>query len=367
VAPKSLARFVSRPSPAPLRAALPANHDVARAVLPLTFEDELAIIRFDDMTAFSRLWAHAVADGTVRLSSPLPVHHEEPRAATLIIGTDRFPAQRLRALDAARVDVELLPSPALLNCIARHARSLHAGRPILLPDGVTRSSHRFETALDVQFTDVPHLAERYAADISKGGLFVACTPQPELRSRLTLRMSLPQGPVVEVPVEVVHREVSGPSPGVGVQFVGPTAEVMKPIVALLEQYQGRRPRVLVIDDEAIWRSTLSRVLTSMGVDVVLAKDGREGLNRLTDLLFELDLVVLDLHMPIIDGRGLLERVRRHGNETGLRLFLFSAASPEELRALGEEALANAVFSKLDPLQSLVKRLATELGRPEPTV
>jgi len=217
----------------------------------------------------------------------------------------------------------------------------------------------------VQFTDVPHLAERYAADISHGGLFVTCTPQPDLQRELTLRMRLPNGPTLELPVEVVHRVVNGPSPGVGVRFLGPTRQLLAPIERLIESYQARKQKVLVIDDEAIWRQTVGRVLEPMGVEVVYARDGREGLERLTDLLFELDLVVLDLHMPHMDGRGLLERVRRHGNETGLRLFLFSAANPEELRALGEESLANAIFSKLDPLEHLVKRLADELGRPPP--
>jgi CheY-like chemotaxis protein len=362
----AVATFVSRPSPTP-SVSRPAA-DGPRATLELAYDDDgRATATFPSMEAFAQLWAHAVTDGCLRLSQPIPPRADLPYPLTLHLGDDRFPAQRLKPMDPARSIVELLPSPALLTCIARHAREHHAGRPVLKPDGVSRQADRFETALDVQFTDVPHLAERYAADISRGGLFVACTPQPELHRQLTLRMKLPMGHTLEVPVQIVHRVTDGASPGVGVQFVGPTEEVLRPIQNLLQKYAERRPRVLVIDDEAIWRSTIARVLEPMGVDVVLAKDGREGLVKLTDLLFELDLVVLDLHMPHIDGRGLLERVRRHGNETGLRLFLFSAAGPDELKALGEEHLANAIFSKLDPLDSLVRRLSLELGRPPPSL
>lgn len=364
MASKSVATFISRPSPTPSSPrGLPVEGP--RATLPLSFDDEVAVGRFDDMETFARLWAHAITDGALKLEVPLEKRLESPVGCTLLIGDDRFPAQRLKILDDTRTVVELLPSPALLTCIARHAREHHAGRPAQQPAGVARRAERFETALDVQFTDVPHLAERYATDISRGGLFVACTPQPELQRHLPLRITLPTGEKLEVPVVVVQRITQGAEPGVGVQFVGSTEPVLHAIQALLQKYEKRRPRVLVIDDEAIWRSTITKVLEPMGVDVVTAKDGREGLNTLTDLLFELDLVVLDLHMPYIDGRGLLERVRRHGNETGLRLFLFSAASPDELRALGEESLANAIFSKLDPIDSLVKRLAFELGRPTP--
>lgn len=362
---KSVATFISRPSPVPGPARGVHHEQGPRAVLPITFHEDTAVARFDSMESFAKLWAHAITDGSLRLEVPLPRNLESPVGCTLLIGDDRFPAQRLKVMDETRAMVELMPSPALLTCIARHAREQHEGRPVPRPPGVIRLADRFETALDVQFIDVPHLAERFASDISRGGLFVACTPQPPLSQTLTLHMKLPDGQRLDVPVQVIHRVTQGPTPGVGVQFVGPHEEVFKPIEALLSKYETRKPKVLVIDDEAIWRSTIARVLEPMGVEVVLAKDGREGLNRLTDLLFELDLVVLDLHMPYMDGRGLLERVRRHGNETGLRLFLFSAANPEELRALGEESLANAIFSKLDPLENMVKRLAFELGKPAP--
>lgn len=343
----------------------PAMPEGPRATLELNLDGDTPSSRFHDMEHFARLWAHAITDGALKLEVPLPKHLDSPVGCTLLIGDDRFPAQRLKVLDETRKVVELLPSPALLTCIARHARERHSGRPVQQPPGVARSTNRFETALDVQFTDVPHLAERYAADISHGGLFVACTPQPDLQRELTLRMNLPNGPTLEVPVEVVHRVTNGPAPGVGVRFLGPTRQVLDPIEKLIASYQSRKQKVLVVDDEAIWRQTVAKVLEPMGVEVVFARDGREGLEKLTDLLFELDLVVLDLHMPHLDGRGLLERVRRHGNETGLRLFLFSAANPEELRALGEESLANAIFSKLDPLENLMKRLSEELGRPPP--
>lgn len=318
------------------------------------------------MEGFAETWAHAVADGCLRLSAPLPASSAAPCPLTVTIGDDRFPAQRLVPLDPTNAVVEWLPSPALLICIARHARERHAGRPVLKPGGVTRQADRYEAALGAHLAGVPSSAPQFAADVSRGGLFVTCAPQPPVGQELPLRLSLPEGQSLEVPVRVAHRVDSGPAPGVGVQFIDPTDESLRPLDALLREYAVRRPRVLVVDDEAIWRSTLARVLQAMNVDVVLARDGREGLAKLTELLFELDLVVLDLHMPHLDGRGLLERVRRNGNETGLRLFLFSAASPEELAALEDSQLADAVFSKLDPIDALTDRLAQELGRPPPS-
>jgi CheY-like chemotaxis protein len=188
--------------------------------------------------------------------------------------------------------------------------------------------------------------------------------QPPLREKLRLHLVLPNGEFLTLPAEVVHRVLSGPRVGVGLQFVDLKPNTFEAIEALLAQ-PVRRPRVLVVDDEAIWRSTLVRVLHSLDADVTLAKDGREGLVQLIDHYFELDLVILDLHMPHLDGRGLIDRVRRLGGDAAFKIFLFSAASRPELEALGEPGLATGVFSKLDPLDVLAAHLARELGRSWP--
>jgi CheY-like chemotaxis protein len=191
-------------------------------------------------------------------------------------------------------------------------------------------------------------------------MFVCCLNPPELRTKLGVKIVLPQGEELVVGAEVVHRILSGSRPGVGVQFTDTRPEALAPIHALLAEYQRRKPRVLVVDDEAIWRSTLARVVQSLGCEVQLAADGHEGLIALIDGYFDLDLVILDLHMPHLDGKALLERIRRQGGDQALRVFLFSAASPDELNGLARPGLATGVFSKLDSIDVLTARLAKEL-------
>lgn len=349
-------RFTT-PSPPPRQLA-----SMPRAVLPLDLTGERPVARFADVEAFASLWAHAVTDGALRLEAPLPRHLGSPVEAVVVIGDDRFPAQQLVVLDDSRLVVELQLTPAIRSCISRHGHECREGRRAAHPAGVTRGSERFETALEVRFADLPHLVESYVTDISNSGLFIACEPQPQLNAHTTVRLTLPAGQTVEVPVEVVRRVTTGEKRGVGVRFDA-QAGALGPIEALLQHYGARRPRVLVVDDEAIWRSTLIQVLRSLNAEVILASDGHEGLVKLTDLLFEIDLVILDLHMPNLDGRGLLRRVRKQGNELGLRMFLFSGAGPDELEAVADEHLANAVLSKSDSLDVLVERLRVELGKP----
>jgi CheY-like chemotaxis protein len=67
--------------------------------------------------------------------------------------------------------------------------------------------------------------------------------------------------------------------------------------------------ILVVDDDADIRDTLSEVLRHAGMDVVTAADGVEALRLLRDGLSPC-LVLLDLMMPVMDGYEFLEVQRR---------------------------------------------------------
>src|SRR5688572_22800309 len=66
-----------------------------------------------------------------------------------------------------------------------------------------------------------------------------------------------------------------------------------------------RIRVLIVDDSAFARKTLSTVLSAhAGIEVVgIARDGLEALEKIVDL--KPDVVTLDLVMPNLDGLGVL--------------------------------------------------------------
>jgi DNA-binding NtrC family response regulator len=59
--------------------------------------------------------------------------------------------------------------------------------------------------------------------------------------------------------------------------------------------------ILVIDDEAIVRRLVRRVLEREGVSVLEAEDGEQGLRMVQEHARELTLVITDLVMPTIDG------------------------------------------------------------------
>lgn len=58
-------------------------------------------------------------------------------------------------------------------------------------------------------------------------------------------------------------------------------------------------KVLVIDDSALMRRLLSQVLTEAGLQVAMARNGREGVEQVTE--WQPDVVTLDINMPEMDG------------------------------------------------------------------
>ena len=62
-----------------------------------------------------------------------------------------------------------------------------------------------------------------------------------------------------------------------------------------------RPRVLVVDDEAIVRRIAAQILTAAGFDVLTAVDGQEAYAIASHLDADLSLVLTDVRMPNMDG------------------------------------------------------------------
>jgi UDP-3-O-acyl N-acetylglucosamine deacetylase len=66
-------------------------------------------------------------------------------------------------------------------------------------------------------------------------------------------------------------------------------------------------RIMVVDDEASIRRSLSDILIDEGFDVILASDGHEALRRLDTAIP--DLILLDIWMPGMDGTEVLKEIK----------------------------------------------------------
>ena len=114
--------------------------------------------------------------------------------------------------------------------------------------------------------------------------------------------------------------------------------------------------ILVIDDEAVLRQTLARVLQKAGFEVTTAENGEQGLDFLKTTNF--DMIYMDLRMPGMAGMEVLKLI--HTSYPSLPVVLFTA-QPDLSSAV--QALRNgATDYMLKPLkpQAIIERAQTIL-------
>ena len=71
---------------------------------------------------------------------------------------------------------------------------------------------------------------------------------------------------------------------------------------------GNRQLILVVDDEPLLRSTTCKILTDLNYRVVLAANGKEALDIFKARAAEIDLIIMDVVMPVMSGRKAFERI-----------------------------------------------------------
>ncbi|MFN7941869.1 MAG: response regulator [Thermoanaerobaculia bacterium] len=101
-------------------------------------------------------------------------------------------------------------------------------------------------------------------------------------------------------------------------------------------------KALVVDDSALMHRIYDVLLR--GLPVLHADDGAEALERLAEDP-EIDLVLLDINMPKLDGFGVLERLRARGDLDRLAVIVVTTEGAEADAARGLAAGAAAYLTK----------------------
>jgi DNA-binding response OmpR family regulator len=115
-------------------------------------------------------------------------------------------------------------------------------------------------------------------------------------------------------------------------------------------------RILVIEDEARILGFVASGLEAEGFAVTCASDGEEGLKRA--LQEPVELVILDLLLPRLDGLTLLRTLRLHQPE--LPVVILSARSELETKLLAFELGANDYLAKPFSFDELLARVRAQL-------
>lgn len=119
-------------------------------------------------------------------------------------------------------------------------------------------------------------------------------------------------------------------------------------------------KALVIDDSPTDARILANILSSqLQTEVEIAKDGLEGLGKLSDDHF--DLVFLDLHMPRMTGVEVLKKIREWPNTTNLPVIVISASNDAQtVQSLLGFKIFDYVIKPYNP-ELIVKRFTEKLA------
>jgi DNA-binding response OmpR family regulator len=139
------------------------------------------------------------------------------------------------------------------------------------------------------------------------------------------------------------------------------ADDARPAVPVAPPVAESRRRVLLIEDDPDIGEAITYQLEKVGLHVKVARTGEEGLDAVRR---GVDLVLLDLNLPGMDGLEVCRMIRRQSTTAHLPVIIVSARADEVDRVLGLEMGADDYVVKPFSLKELAARCRIALRRGE---
>lgn len=109
----------------------------------------------------------------------------------------------------------------------------------------------------------------------------------------------------------------------------------------------KNARILIVDDSEMNRDMLSDMLSD-DYDIVEAADGEEALSILKERVYDIDLVLLDIIMPAVDGFGVLDVMKRyHWIDNTPVIMISSETSQSYIRKAFELGVTDYIIRPFD--------------------
>lgn len=117
--------------------------------------------------------------------------------------------------------------------------------------------------------------------------------------------------------------------------------------------------VLVVDDESRMRKLIKDFLTVKGYNIIEASDGEEALKIFNENQNKINLILLDVMMPKLDGWSVLRQIRQKSN---VPIIMLTARGEEQDELFGFELGVDEYISKPFSPKILVARVEAILKR-----
>lgn len=118
------------------------------------------------------------------------------------------------------------------------------------------------------------------------------------------------------------------------------------------------PAILTVDDSRAVRSIVGKQVKGLGFDLLEAEDGVEGLERLAAA--HVDLVLLDVNMPNMDGPTMLRKMRERGDQTPV-IMLTSESTRSIVAGAIQQGISDYILKPFKPEELREKILSVLNG------
>lgn len=131
-------------------------------------------------------------------------------------------------------------------------------------------------------------------------------------------------------------------------------DVSQEVVASSEEHHTRGKLVLVADDSSVARKQVQKALNAIGVECMLAKDGKDALNILKDMATkgkitdQLHVIISDIEMPEMDGYTLTAEIKANPDLRDLHVILHTSLSGVFNQAMVKKVGADGFIAKFHP-------------------
>ena len=125
------------------------------------------------------------------------------------------------------------------------------------------------------------------------------------------------------------------------------------------------PHILVVDDQATVRRMAHRLLSEWGFRVFEAESGEEAMEVLETARAGIQLVIVDVVMPLADGVQVTRRIQE--SRPDQRILFMSAHPAEVLAQYGLSELSVPFLAKPFTRDELLTRVSEALARPSSAI
>jgi CheY-like chemotaxis protein/anti-sigma regulatory factor (Ser/Thr protein kinase) len=153
--------------------------------------------------------------------------------------------------------------------------------------------------------------------------------------------------------------------GIGASL-GAVGHLRKPVnrdqlKALVDAQCRPESRAMIVEDDVAAREVMRRTLDDAGYKVVEAANGREALDKIEAL--EVDIILLDLMMPVMDGFEFLARLRQDARHAEVPVIVVSAKdlTEEDRRRLVQGHVAAILAKEGESVESVLDQIEALIG------